>query len=175
MHMTKANFMAEQPPVKIINSGDMVQIFICLHPEYASRSWESVEGVETVEHCIIYDYNCFKAPASLINTDDVLKNPEKYLEYYDIESAEKAQAELTAAVQRHMDTKAMSRGYDSILSACSYIGSGTGQFDKEGAAAREWRSAVWQHCYGVLADVKAGAISIPTKEMLLSSLPELEW
>ena len=85
------------------------------------------------------------------------------------------QAELTKAVQAYMDVKVQERGYDGILSACSYVNTGIERFDNEGAACRTWRSAVWDKCYAMLAEVQAGSRSVPTAEELISELPKLEW
>ena len=85
------------------------------------------------------------------------------------------QAELTKAVQTYMDTKVQERGYDGILSACSYVNTGIERFDNEGAACRAWRSAVWDKCYAMLAEVQDGTRAVPTVEELISELPKLEW
>ena len=92
-----------------------------------------------------------------------------------VPTAEEIQQQLTAAVQRHMDTTVQTRGYDNILSACSYVNTGIERFDIEGSACRDWRSTVWDKCYAILAEVKAGTREIPTEEELISELPKLEW
>ena len=74
-----------------------------------------------------------------------------------------------------MDTKVQERGYDGILSACSYVNTGIERFDNEGAACRAWRSAVWDKCYAMLAEVQVGTRAVPTVEELISELPKLEW
>lgn len=89
--------------------------------------------------------------------------------------ADKVQRELTAIVQDYMDKAVMARGYDGILSACSYVDTGVEKFDTEGAKCRGWRSAVWAKCYEVLDDVLQGNRAIPTAEELLAMLPKLEW
>ena len=89
--------------------------------------------------------------------------------------ADKVQEELTAIVQDYMDKAVMVRGYDGILSACSYVDTGVEKFDTEGAKCREWRSAVWAKCYEVLDEVLQGNRAIPTAEELLTILPKLEW
>lgn len=85
------------------------------------------------------------------------------------------QKKLTDAVQEFMDKTAQEKNYDNIHTACTYIDSGNEQFDKEGAACRAWRSAVWAKCYEILAQVKNGERAIPTAEELIAELPELEW
>ena len=83
--------------------------------------------------------------------------------------------ELTAAVQNHLDAKAKERNYDGILSACTYATSTNAKFQVEGQACVEWRDACWATAYNVMDDVLAGNIDIPTKEELISKLPELVW
>lgn len=90
-------------------------------------------------------------------------------------TAAEIQQALTQAVQEHMDTKVQERGYDGILSACSYVNTGIERFDAEGEACRSWRSAVWNKCYEILAEVQAGARAVPTAEELIRLLPTLEW
>lgn len=85
------------------------------------------------------------------------------------------QNELTAAVQEFMDKTAQTRGYDGIMSACSYVESTDEVFKAEGEACVAWRDACWRYCYDVLALVKTGQRDIPTAEELIAELPALEW
>ena len=88
---------------------------------------------------------------------------------------EEIQLELTNAVQAYMDVAVKARGYDGVLSACSYVNTGVEKFDAEGAACRAWRSSVWAKCYEILGEVQAGIRSIPTADELIAELPALEW
>lgn len=83
-------------------------------------------------------------------------------------------ARYTNAVQAHLDTEAKTKGYNSILSACTYATSTNAQFAKEGQAAVEWRDAVWLHCYAELASVEGGS-PLPTIEELIIGLPAMNW
>ncbi len=85
------------------------------------------------------------------------------------------QAQLTAAVQAYMDSKAQTRGYDNIHTACSYSNSTDHIFAAEGQACLQWRDKVWRKCYDLLAEVMAGTREIPTVEELIAELPVLEW
>lgn len=88
---------------------------------------------------------------------------------------DRLKAEYTAAVQKHLDDFARTRGYDNILSACTYATSTVPKFAAEGQYAVEARDATWAKCYEVLAEVEAGSRPMPTLDELLAELPVLEW
>jgi hypothetical protein len=90
-------------------------------------------------------------------------------------TAAELQAELIAAVQAHLDSVARTRGYDGILSLCTYAASSITQFANEGQAGVNWRDAVWAYCYQVMAAVQAATRTIPTAEQLISELPTIDW
>ena len=77
---------------------------------------------------------------------------------------------LENAVQEYIDSQAKNRGYDSIVSACSYAGY-TNEFQTEAVSLGVWRSAVWTKAYQVQADVEAGTIPMPTVDELIAMLP----
>lgn len=83
--------------------------------------------------------------------------------------------ELLAAVQQHLDATVRTRGYDSMLSCCSYVSSTDPTFSAEALDAAAWRDAVWRYCYDVEADFTAGTRPVPTPEELISELPALVW
>lgn len=87
-------------------------------------------------------------------------------------TAEQIRKSLTDAVQSHMDAAAQAKGYDSIMSACSYAAF-PNAFQAEGQAFLVWRADCWVVGYGVLADVEAGNRPIPTEAELIAELPEL--
>ena len=84
-------------------------------------------------------------------------------------------AVYAVAVQAHLDAAARSRGYESITTAVTYIDDPNPTWAAEGAAAKEWRSAVWTACYAILAEVEAGTRPAPTVDELLAGLPPLVW
>lgn len=73
-------------------------------------------------------------------------------------------------MQAHLDAAAQARGYDGIVSACSYAASANA-FQAEGIAYLNWRAAVWEHCYQVLANVQAGTRAAPAAAELIAELP----
>ena len=85
------------------------------------------------------------------------------------------QAAFTDAVQERLDTFARTRGYDGIMSACSYFGSANPRFKAEADRAITLRDATWARCYAILAEVQSGKREVPTQEALLAELPALTW
>lgn len=84
-------------------------------------------------------------------------------------------AAMTAAVQAYLDKAAKERGYDGILSLCSYTTSTDLTFAAEGQAGVNFRDAVWRKCYEVLAAVEAGVRLAPSEAELLFELPAMVW
>jgi hypothetical protein len=90
-------------------------------------------------------------------------------------TAEQIIAQYTAAVQKHLDDFARTRGYDGILSAATYATSTVPKFKAEGQYAVVARDATWAKCYEVLAAVESGSRPMPTLDELLAELPVLTW
>ena len=82
---------------------------------------------------------------------------------------------LTNLVQAYLDSAAKTRGYDNILSLCTYATSTNPTFAKEGQAGVVWRDSAWAKCYAILAEVKAGTRATPTTEEVLAELPTFTW
>jgi len=82
---------------------------------------------------------------------------------------------LTSAIQSTLDDKAQERGYDSILSLCTYATSTAAKLSAEGQAGVSWRDEVWAKGYTILADVESGSRAIPTVDELLAELPNFVW
>lgn len=81
------------------------------------------------------------------------------------------QKRLTDAVQYALDSFAQTRGYDGIMSACSYANSTDAQFKIEADYCITLRDETWRMGYAIVADVKAGLRPIPTIEELIDELP----
>jgi hypothetical protein len=87
----------------------------------------------------------------------------------------RVQRELVSLVQSQLNGVARERGYDNIVSLCSYATSGVERFATEARAGIMWRDNVWATCYQILADVEAGDRPEPTPEQLLAELPTIAW
>ncbi len=91
-------------------------------------------------------------------------------------STEQRIVAIVAVVQKELDRRAQERGYDNIVSACSYAAQPAGApFQAEGAAFLQWRSAVWAKAYATLADVQAGKVPMPSAEQAVADMPEIVW
>lgn len=88
-------------------------------------------------------------------------------------SIEEKIATNVAAIQSALDARSREKGYDNILSACTYAMQPEGApFQAEGAAFVAWRTAVWAQAYAVLDQVKQGA-PLPTPEQAVAQMPPL--
>lgn len=77
------------------------------------------------------------------------------------------------AIQNFLDSVAVERGYDGILSASTYA-SAPNQFQEEGIRFLKWRADVWSAAHLILNDVNSGNRVAPTIKELLLELPYLE-
>ncbi len=88
---------------------------------------------------------------------------------------EQIQADYTARIQQRLDEFARTRGYDGILSACTYAASTVAKFQAEGQYCVNARDATWAKGYEVMGAVQAGARPMPTWEQIEAELPALAW
>lgn len=93
-----------------------------------------------------------------------------------VKSPEELQAEIVAATQKRLDDFARTRGYDNILSACTYATSTVPKFAAEGQYCVNARDATWAKLYEILAEVEAGTRPMPSGYADIEPLlPALEW
>lgn len=77
------------------------------------------------------------------------------------------------AIQDVLDAKAKAKGYDDIVSACSYA-SVENVFCEESKKFVVWRASVWHYAYEQLTLINAEQRDIPTLEAFLNELPSIE-
>lgn len=83
---------------------------------------------------------------------------------------------IVLMTQKRLDDFARTRNYDSILSACTYVGSPVLKFAQEAAYAVEARSLTWAKLYEMLGEVEAGTRPMPTGyNDIEAELPALQW
>lgn len=77
------------------------------------------------------------------------------------------------AVQNHIDSKARELGFDSIISAVSYVGDDNPQWDAEARALKSWRSSVWAAVNTLYAGAM-DAVVIPSESEFIDMLPPFQ-
>jgi len=83
---------------------------------------------------------------------------------------------IIAAAQSRLDAFAQSRGYDNILTACTYATDPVAAFAAEGQRCVTLRSQTWATLTEMLAEVEAGTRPIPSiVEEVIADLPGLTW
>jgi len=92
------------------------------------------------------------------------------------EAAEILQTRIATEAQARLDTWAQSRGYDGILSACTYATSQAPRFQAEGQRCVDLRDQTWARLYEILAEVEAGTRPVPMSlAEIEADLPALTW
>lgn len=85
-------------------------------------------------------------------------------------------AQIIAAAQVRLDSFAQTRGYDGILSACSYATSTVPKFKAEGQYCVEARDVTWAKLSDMLAEVEVGTRPVPSGFADIEpELPALQW
>lgn len=86
------------------------------------------------------------------------------------------QRDIITRTQARLDTFANARGYDGILSACTYVASQVPRFAHDGQVAVQSRDATWAKLYEILGEVEAHKRPIPSGFAdIEADLPVLVW
>lgn len=120
-------------------------------------------------------YPTFDSDFKKAITNDHIKD-DTYISSYKV--VDKTLDELTLLfkekTQELLDAKAREKGYDDILSACSYAGY-ENDFKAEGEAFGIWRAKVWKYGYALLEAIGKGEKALPKSfEELIKELPKFE-
>jgi hypothetical protein len=83
--------------------------------------------------------------------------------------------QIAYQIQKRLDDFAKTKGYDSLLSACSYATSSVSSFSAEGQYCVNIRDSTWNKYYEILSNVNAKIIPLPSYEEVAAQLPELIW
>lgn len=94
----------------------------------------------------------------------------------DAEAALAFKSAVVAAAEARLNDFAKTRGYDGILSACTYATSTVPQFAAEGTRCVALRDQTWATLSEILAAVEAGTKLIPENvDTVLANMPSLTW
>lgn len=89
-------------------------------------------------------------------------------------SSEQTEAILTGVLNKHLDSVAGQRRYDSRFT-CALRAGFPGPFQEEGQVFAAWMDACNMVGYRLMAEVKAGTRPVPTDAELIAALPVIEW
>ncbi len=98
-------------------------------------------------------------------------------EEIDRKAQEKADAMMQPykdAVQRLLDRTAIEKGYDSIISMCTYANSTNATWSAEGQAAVNWRDACWNEGLVQLGNYTVTGVA-PEMDDYIASMPAPNW
>jgi hypothetical protein len=85
-------------------------------------------------------------------------------------------SDIVSQTQQRLDSFAQTRGYDGILSACTYANDEVEQFAVEGHYCVVSRGATWAKLYEIMAEVEAGTRPVPSSYAEIEpELPALVW
>lgn len=127
------------------------------------------------------------ATQKLVNADPYVEDGQVFTVRVEDKSADELAADQAAALallqqsivdstQARLDGFAATRGYGSILSACTYATSAVPKFKSEGQYCVDARDMTWAKLYEMLAEVQAGTRPVPTGYADIEpELPALEW
>ena len=114
------------------------------------------------------------------NHNATIVEREEYFEVVEIPvhipTEEEIQQALERGIEAWMNFVVAERHYDSIDTCIArYTDSPNPKYAQEAKAVKDWNTAVWDKCWDILAEVKAGTRPIPALEEVIAELPVLVW
>jgi hypothetical protein len=80
---------------------------------------------------------------------------------------------VAIATQKKLDNAAQARGFDSMISACTYINSTVPKFASDAKILSDWRDLVWAKVYELESKIETGLIERPrTVKDFIDQLPD---
>ena len=92
-----------------------------------------------------------------------------------VKTFDETKIEYLASISEQLDKIAQIKGYDSIISLCSYKDDPNPKFAAEALAGINYRSAVWSYCTDVLTKVTNNEMEIPTLKDFIDNAPKIQW
>lgn len=132
-----------------------------LEKDDANKTWVAVEDNSTIER-----FGFTRADFPDVKAPDL---PE-----YPVQSPEQIQQDLEAVLNRHIDSVAQTKGYDSRITVTLRAGY-PNPWQAEGIAFGAWMDACYAKVFEIMAEVQNGTRSIPTEEELIAEMPPMIW
>lgn len=152
--------------------GGKYAVYILINERIIDNPDYNPEEKESAKHLYMYDNNQFVVSDDEIDLIDVESHPEKYIDY---RVGDKSPADHYIAItEEHMEKTVQEHGYDSVLSAISYVGCSDKQWSAEGKLVRDWRAKVYRKCFDLIDDIDKGTIN-PTDQEFINLLPQIQW
>lgn len=149
-----------QPTDETLESCNVYRVTPMLPPAYDPNSYKLVELLPVMVH------GAWEQAWSVVplDQDEVTARQQQ------------VKAEITEQVQQRLDTFAQSRGYDNIVSACSYATSQHQKYGAEGRYCVQARENTWDALFAIEAEVVAGTRPLPNGYAdIEAELPALVW
>jgi len=156
--------------VNMVSSKTVVQSF---KPDSFPEVFKNIEGNTKSLYEWFYDQAKLQEPPSKFHEYDYVNHEWTITEQNGLLLLKD---EIAKEVQVRLNEFAQTRGYDTMLSACTYATSTVTKFAEEGQYCVDARDATWNKLYEIMAKVEAGTRPVPSGYSdIEAELPVLEW
>lgn len=116
------------------------------------------------------------ASGNWVRVYEVFDLPQEQVTDNQLAKRDQLLADVVTKTQARLDDFAKTRGYDGILSLCTYATSSVPKFQGEGKYGVTARDATWAQLYTIMAEVESGTRPMPEGYSdIEAELPVLEW